>query len=95
MEETPGLGVEPMPCKWDEVACRAAGFPARKDYFIYYYSFMRPGFRDFYFDDTTAYQVEIIDTWEMTITDGGVHKGKFRVKLPGKEYMAVRLRVAK
>ena len=95
MEETPGLGVEPMPCKWDEVACRAAGFPARKDYFIYYYSFMRPGFRDFYFDDTTEYQVEIIDTWEMTITDGGVHKGKFRVKLPGKEYMAVRLRVAK
>ncbi|MFR2214952.1 MAG: DUF5605 domain-containing protein [Ruminococcus sp.] len=31
----------------------------------------------------------------MTVTDGGVHKGKFRVKLPGKEYMAVRLRVAK
>lgn len=95
MEETPGLGVEPMPCKWDEVACRAAGFPARKDYFIYYYSFMRPGFRDFYFDDTTEYQVEIIDTWEMTITDGGIHKGKFRVKLPGKEYMAVRLQIAK
>ena len=95
MEETPGLGVEPMPCKWDEVACRAAGFPARKDYFIYYYSFMRPGFRDFYVDDTTEYRVEIIDTWEMTITDGGIHKGKFRVKLPGKEYMAVRLRVVK
>ena len=95
MEETPGLGVEPMPCKWDEVACRAAGFPARKDYFIYYYSFMRPGFRDFYFDDTTEYQVEIIDTWEMTVTDGGIHKGKFRVKLPGKEYMAVRLQIAK
>ena len=95
MEETPGLGVEPMPCKWDEVACRAAGFPARKDYFIYYYTFMRPGFRDFYFDDTTEYQVEIIDTWEMTMTDGGIHKGKFRVQLPGKEYMAVRLRVAK
>lgn len=95
MEETPGLGVEPMPCKWDEVACRAAGFPARKDYFIYYYSFMRPGFRDFYFDDTTEYQVEIIDTWEMTITNGGIHKGKFRVQLPGKEYMAVRLQIAK
>ena len=95
MEETPGLGVEPMPCKWDEVACRAAGFPARKDYFIYYYSFMRPGFLDFYFDDTTEYQVEIIDTWEMTVTDGGIHKGKFRVKLPGKEYMAVRLQIAK
>lgn len=95
MEETPGLGVEPMPCKWDEVACRAAGFPARKDYFIYYYTFMRPSFRDFYIDDTTEYQVEIIDTWEMTITDGGIHKGKFRVQLPGKEYMAVRLKAVK
>ena len=63
--------------------------------FIYFYSFMRPGFRDFYFDDTTEYQVEIIDTWEMTVTDGGIHKGKFRVKLPGKEYMAVRLQIAK
>ena len=41
------------------------------------------------------YQVEIIDTWEMTVTDGGIHKGKFRVKLPGKEYMAVRLQIAK
>ena len=28
----------------------------------------------------------------MTITDGGVHKGKFRVKAAGEEYMAVRLR---
>ena len=95
MEETPGLGVEPMPCKWDEVACRAAGFPARKDYFIYYYTFMRPSFRDFYFDDTTEYQVEIIDTWEMTITDGGIHKGQFRVQLPGKEYIAVRIKAVK
>ena len=89
-----GLGVEPMPCKWDEVACRAAGFPARKDYFIYYYSFMRPGFRDFYFDDTTEYQVEIIDTWEMTITDGGIHKVNSRAAAGERVYGSA-LQIAK
>ena len=31
----------------------------------------------------------------MTVTDGGIHKGKFRVQLPGKEYMAVRLKAKK
>ena len=38
-----------------------------------------------------SYRVEVIDTWEMTITDAGVHSGKFRIPLPGKEYMAIRL----
>ena len=28
---------------------------------------------------------------DMTITDAGVHSGKFRIALPGHEYMAVRL----
>ena len=28
----------------------------------------------------------------MTVTDAGIHSGKFRISLPGKEYMAVRLR---
>jgi hypothetical protein len=36
--------------------------------------------------------VEVIDTWEMTIKNLGIFKGKFRVELPGKEYMAVRIR---
>ena len=52
---------------------------------------MRPSFRDFYFDDDTSFTVRVIDTWNMTITDAGVHSGKFRIALPGREYMAVRL----
>jgi hypothetical protein len=36
--------------------------------------------------------VEVIDTWEMTVTDLGIFSGNFRVPLPGKEYMAIRLR---
>ena len=36
--------------------------------------------------------VEVIDTWEMTVTDLGVFSASFRVPLPGKKYMAIRLR---
>ena len=60
------------------------------EYEIHYYGFGRPSFRDF--QKEGAWQVEVIDTWEMTVTDLGVFSGKFRVPLPGKEYMAVRLR---
>ena len=38
-----------------------------------------------------SWRVEVIDTWEMTVTDAGVHTGKFRIPLPGKEWMAIRL----
>lgn len=27
----------------------------------------------------------------MTVTDAGVHRGRFRVELPGRPYMAVRI----
>ena len=60
-------------------------------YEIHYYGFGRPSFRDF-IKPEGKWQAEIIDTWEMTVTDAGVHSGKFRVALPGKEYMAIRLK---
>lgn len=43
-------------------------------------------------DESAAYRVEIIDTWNMTIEDAGVHTGRIRLTLPGKQYMAVRLK---
>ena len=55
-----------------------------KSYYLFYYSFMRPSFRDFYFDDETEFTVRVIDTWEMTVEERGTFKGKFRVELPGK-----------
>ena len=65
--------------------------PGGASYEIHYYGFGRPSFRDF-MKPEGKWKVEIIDTWGMTITDAGVHSGKFRVSLPGREYMAVRLR---
>ncbi|HIZ64753.1 MAG TPA: DUF5605 domain-containing protein, partial [Candidatus Blautia pullicola] len=40
----------------------------------------------------TEFEVRVIDTWNMTIEDRGVVKGKFKVELPGKPYMAVQIR---
>lgn len=90
LKETPGIGLTPMQTAWDEVAACAEN---NTGYYIYYYGFNRPSFRKFYFDDEKEYEVEVIDTWEMTITKLGNKKGKFQVELPGKEYMAVRIKV--
>lgn len=94
--ETPAYGLSPINREWDEVCAIPADSlqmmkPVR-DYYICYYGFNRPSFRDFHFDEETRFSAEVIDTWNMTITDAGIHQGKFRVNLPGREYMAVRLR---
>jgi hypothetical protein len=92
LKETPGPGLCPIDLgKNDEVAAAVDFFRADPGYYLIYYSFMRPYFREFYFDDTNDYQVEVIDTWEMTIEDRGIHRGSFRVELPSKEYMAIRI----
>lgn len=87
LEETPGLGLQPVQASWDEVAAEGGS-----GYYIYYYGFNRPCFRQYYFDDNNEYRVELIDTWDMKIEEKGMYKGKFKVDMPGKEYMAVRIR---
>lgn len=97
MEETPGIGLAPYDrCGWDEVCAvpESEKWGAVKSYYLYYYSFMRPSFRDFYFDDDTSFTVRVIDTWNMTAEDRGIYKGKFRIELPGRPYMAVQIRKA-
>ena len=56
-----------------------------------YYSFMRPTFREFHFDDQSKWHVRVLDTWNMTIDDRGTFTGKFKVTLPAKPYMAVQI----
>ncbi len=94
--ETPGLGLAEKHRSWDEVCAVPESFTEaeRTGYHLFYYSFMRPSFRKFYFDDVYAYRVEVIDTWNMTIEEAGVFTGSFRVELPGRQYMAVRVQKA-
>ena len=89
----PGCGLRCLPAEWDSV-CGVPEDPElaeRTGYRLYYYSFMRPSFRDFRFDDSTLYHAEVIDTWNMTVTDAGDCRGRFRVELPARPYMAVRI----
>lgn len=91
--ETPGYGLKRGQGSFDEtiaVPDGAAGMMGGAAYEIHYYGFGRPSFRDFVKPEG-QWKVEIIDTWEMTVTDAGIHSGKFRIQLPGKEYMAIRI----
>ena len=76
-------------CEWDEVRAEAG---EKGEWILCYYSFMRPSFREFHLDDHAAYQVDVIDTWNMTIQPVGIFRNHFRVMLPAKQYMAIRLR---
>lgn len=91
LKQTPGVGLKPYPLSWD-CTCAVPQEDGHGLYFLIYFSFMRPSFREFHFDDVTPLRVEVIDTWEGTVTDAGVHCGKFRVELPGRPYMALRIR---
>lgn len=95
MCETPGIGLMPYNLGWDEVCgVPESGLPMKqvKDYYLIYFSFMRPSFRDYHFDDESKFHVKVIDTWNMTMEDRGIFTGKFRVELPGREYMAVQIK---
>lgn len=102
MEQTPGKFLKCVNRAFDEVV----GVPYQTtvkprsffepveyvDYEIHYYGFGRPSEREFELPSDQKYQVEVIDTWNMTVTDMGIHSGYTKVELPGREYMAVRLR---
>ncbi len=61
------------------------------DYELHYYGSGRPSYRMFKLPETESYQIDVIDTWNMTITNAGVHNGQTRIELPGHEWMAIRL----
>ena len=62
------------------------------DYELHYYGFGRPGFKMLAFPPGKKYHVDLIDTWNMTITDCGVREGVSRVEMPGRQWMMLRFR---
>jgi hypothetical protein len=92
LDETPGSGLAPYVASWDDVCARAEN---GTEYYLFYYGFYRPIRRTFRMSDKVTYRAEVIDTWEMTVQDAGPHTGTFTLELPGKEYIAVRLREEK
>lgn len=80
--------LEPVRGDWDAPRAGVEG-----EYYLTYFGFNRPRFRTFSLDPSRSYSVDIIDTWQMTVeTLAEPQSGTFRVDLPGRQYMAVRLR---
>ena len=92
LEETPGHYLKSGNAFFDEVVGVPDEMMSQNFYEIHYFGFGRPSYRIFYLDNESVYNFEVIDTWNMTITDAGNHSGTVRIELPGREYMAVRIR---
>lgn len=99
LKSVPGHGLAPIPRYWNGLVGvpEVEAMQPEKSYFLFYYGLRQPkimefDLRHFGVAPDTRYAVELIDTWNMTVTDAGVHCGRFRLPMPGKEYMAVRLR---
>lgn len=87
LSDAPAL--EPLPgLDWDVSRAGVEG-----SYYLTYLSIFRPKYRVFVLDPAKRYKVDIIDTWNMTVTPvEGEFEGRFQIDLPGEPYMAVRAR---
>jgi hypothetical protein len=90
LEEGPEEGLDPL----DSVC--GGRFPcAGKSgkYALCYFGVHQPAEMTFDLPPGGRYTVEVIDTWDMTIAAReGTYGGRFQVELPGKPYIAVRIR---
>lgn len=101
-DDVPGGALKKGDCEYDElVGIPVSEFKAKNpvtgkrnwcSYELYYYGFGRPSFRWFELPENEKYRIDVIDTWNMTIKTAGVFSGSTCLQLPGKEYIAVRLR---
>ncbi len=87
IEEAPGKGLTPQHIGYN-LAYGMAG-----EYYLLFFGIHQPSFRLLTLPDDTTFTIDIIDTWEMTITPAtGVYRGECRVELPGRPYIALRIR---
>ena len=94
LSETPGHGLKRKTIEWDCTTAVPEDDAAAEEtgYRIDYFSFMCPSSRTYDMKDGGAWAAEVIDTWNMTAEPAGTFAGKFTVPLPGRPYMAIRLR---
>jgi hypothetical protein len=65
------------------------------EYYLYYFDVSQPAEYEFDLPGTGPYHVDIIDPWEMTITPAErTFERKFKLNLPGRPHLAVRIRKA-
>ena len=88
LEEAPLERLVPSDSKWSPHLATREG-----DYILHYLDVSRPSWREYTLPEGRSYHVDVIDTWEMTVTtlDAPV-SGTARVSLPAKEHQAIRFR---
>jgi hypothetical protein len=88
LEESPQGHLEPLPGHWD-----AASAGIKDQHELIYFGFNQPTYRRFVMPPGIRFHIDVIDTWNMTIeTLPETFEGRFRIELPGRQYIAVRLR---
>jgi hypothetical protein len=86
LDESPLAGLVARRASWD-LSCLASG----DEYLLYYLGFQRPSWKDITLPAGRSYTIDVIDTWEMTLTRiPGSMSGDARIPLPAKEYQAIR-----
>lgn len=66
------------------------------EYFLYYFGFSCPSFRTYELPEGAEYEIELLDTWNMTIQKlPGIYAGNIRLEMPGRQYMAFRMKKIK
>ena len=92
-EESPTGYLEPRPGEWDVPWCDSGS--GADDYLICYFGFNQPSFRDVHLPEGRRYDVDILDTWNMTVERLPQRvENAVRVPLPARPFMAVRFVVA-
>ena len=87
LREVPGGVLDPLEGDWD---APRGGVPGVCE--LIYFGFNRPSYRTIFLPPGQSCTVDIIDTWNMTTERlDGERSGIFRVELPARQYMAIRL----
>ncbi len=76
---------------WESGAIGVLETAAR--FYLVYFGPFQPARKDLSLPSNSQFTIEIIDTWNMVITKvPGTFSGKFRIELPGKPYLALRIK---
>ena len=100
LEAVPGCGLrlaklrDDVHFQWDDYVAVPEDPAYYGDFYFFYYSIWRPSFRQIWIDEDTWFDVDVVDTWNMTVTPAGRWRGRFEVPLPGRQYIGIRLRRA-
>lgn len=72
---------------------KKAGCGVFPEFGFFYFGVHQPSFQLITLPENGTWQIDIIDTWEMTVTSAGSDfSGHCRIELPGKEGIAIRIR---